>query len=163
MDQDRTPVLEAIEQYRRGDDYTFALPGHRFGRGIDDRTRDVLGDAFAADVMTAKQAVSAAEELMAEVVGARQAVFTTCGSSISIHTAARVPDLHDLDLQQAMSPRDAFFAEMISPYPPGVPAVLPGERFNEAVVEYLRAGLAAGMILPDASDRKLETFRVVKD
>jgi arginine/lysine/ornithine decarboxylase len=87
MDQDRTPVLEAIEQYRHGDEYTFALPGHRFGRGIDERTAAVLGGAFAADVITAKQAVSEAEELMAEAVGARQAVFTTCGSSISIHTA----------------------------------------------------------------------------
>ena len=87
MDQDKTPVLEAIEQYRRGRDYTFALPGHRFGRGIDDRTAAVLGGAFAADVITAKQAVAEAEELMAEAVGARQAVFTTCGSSISIHTA----------------------------------------------------------------------------
>jgi arginine/lysine/ornithine decarboxylase len=50
---------------------------------------------------------------------------------------------------------------MISPYPPGVPAVLPGERFNAAVVEYLRSGLQAGMTLPDASDPKLKTFRVV--
>ena len=55
-----------------------------------------------------------------------------------------------------MNPRDAFFAtteqvkdpvgriaarRMISPYPPGVQAVL-GERFNAAVVEYLRAGKA---------------------
>jgi arginine/lysine/ornithine decarboxylase len=471
MDQDRAPVLEAIEQYRRSDEYTFALPGHRFGRGIDERTTAVLGGAFAADVITAKQAVSEAETLMAEAVGARQAIFTTCGSSISIHTAMltvtgpgrkilidrnvhksvvaslvlagaepvwlrprwdeerqiahpapardveaalerepdvgavlmitpteygtgadvrgiaeichrrgipllvdeawgahfpfhpgmptaaiqggadlvvqslhkadgglcqasmilvggdlvdpvdlrlrldlitttspsaliygsidgfrrrmviegrqllddalnrvnvlrgrlekvvglsvmdesiighdgvaewdpmklsvdisdlglsgyqakewlqeqkgltvqlgdarrvvcsltysddagaldrlgdalealaaappradrpapRVPALHDLDLDQVMSPRDAFFArteqvadpagrisaEMISPYPPGVPAVLPGERFNEAVVDYLRAGVAAGMVLPDASDPKLKTFRVV--
>jgi arginine decarboxylase len=29
------------------------------------------------------------------------------------------------------------------------------------VVDYLRAGLAAGMIIPDAADPKLETFRVV--
>src|SRR4051812_37549088 len=88
MDQDRTPVLDAIEQYRRDDNYTFALPGHRFGRGIDDRTASVLSrGAFEADVITAKQAVSDAEQLMAEAVGARQAVFTTCGSSISIHTA----------------------------------------------------------------------------
>jgi arginine decarboxylase len=76
-----------------------------------------------------------------------------------------------------MNPRDAFFAvteqvpdpvgriaaEMVSPYPPGVPAILPGERFNQAVVDYLRAGLAAGMTIPDASDPKLETFRVVRD
>ncbi|GAA3392657.1 Orn/Lys/Arg family decarboxylase [Cryptosporangium minutisporangium] len=66
--------------------------------------------------------------------------------------APAVPPLDELNLEQAMPPRDAFFAktqqvkdpvgrisaEMISPYPPGVPAVLPGERFNAAVVEYLR-------------------------
>jgi len=91
--------------------------------------------------------------------------------------APKVPPLEQLNLEQAMNPRDAFFAEteqvtdpvgrlaaeMISPYPPGMPAVLPGERFNEAVVDYLRAGLAAGMTLPDASDPKLETFRVVRN
>jgi arginine decarboxylase len=88
MDQSQTPVLDAIEKYRREDNYTFALPGHRLGLGIDDRTAAVLSrSAFEADVITAKQAVSDAEELLAEAVGARQAVFTTCGSSISIHTA----------------------------------------------------------------------------
>jgi arginine/lysine/ornithine decarboxylase len=90
-------------------------------------------------------------------------------------SAPAVPALEDLNLEQAMSPRDAFFArteqvtdpagrvaaEMISPYPPGVPAILPGEVFNAPVVDYLRAGLAAGMIIPDAGDPKLETFRVV--
>jgi hypothetical protein len=46
--------------------------------------------------------------------------------------------------------------------PFGLPAILPGERFNPAVVDYLRAGLAAGMTVPDASDPKRETFRVVR-
>jgi arginine decarboxylase len=41
------------------------------------------------------------------------------------------------------------------------PRYLPGEVFNAPVVDYLRAGLAAGMIIPDAADPKLETFRVV--
>jgi arginine/lysine/ornithine decarboxylase len=75
-----------------------------------------------------------------------------------------------------MLPRDAFFgraeqvpaeqavgrvaAEMLTPYPPGVPAVLPGEVINEAVVEYLRTGLAAGMSIPDAADSELKTVRV---
>jgi arginine decarboxylase len=46
------------------------LPGHRFGRGIDDRTAEVLSrDTFAADVMLAKTAVPDAEELYAEAVG----------------------------------------------------------------------------------------------
>jgi arginine/lysine/ornithine decarboxylase len=86
-----------------------------------------------------------------------------------------LPPLEELNLEQVMRPRDAFFAktaqvadpvgrvaaEMISPYPPGVPAILPGERFTEPVVRYLRAGKAAGMTIPDASDPSLSTFRVV--
>ncbi|MFI6070919.1 aminotransferase class I/II-fold pyridoxal phosphate-dependent enzyme [Actinoplanes sp. NPDC051343] len=90
--------------------------------------------------------------------------------------APRIPALEDLNLEQAITPREAYFAgteqvadpvgrisaEMISPYPPGVPAILPGERFNAAVVDYLRAGLASGMTLPDASDPSLKTFRVVR-
>src|SRR3954453_20974226 len=88
MDQDATPVLDAIEEFREKGLYSFSLPGHRFGRGIDDRTAAVLSrDTFAADVMLAKSSVPKAEELYADAVGARQAVFTTCGSSISIHTA----------------------------------------------------------------------------
>ena len=88
MDQDSTPVLDAIEQIRREGTYTFSLPGHRFGRGVDDRTAEVLSrDTFAADVIMAKSSVSDAEELYADAAGAKHAVFTTCGSSISIHTA----------------------------------------------------------------------------
>ena len=45
----------------------------------------------------------------------------------------------------------------ITPYP----AVVPGERLNEAVIDYLRSGLAAGMNVPDAADATLSTFRVV--
>jgi arginine decarboxylase len=91
--------------------------------------------------------------------------------------APDVPPLEDLNLEQVMNPRDAFFAateqvtdpvgriaaEMVSPYPPGVPTVLPGERFNDAAVTYLRAGKAAGMTIPDAADPELKTFRVVRE
>src|SRR4051794_18373706 len=88
MNQDATPFLDAVEQIREEGTYTFSLPGHRFGRGIDDRTAAVMSrDVFAADVIMAKQSVSEAEELMADAVGARHAIFTTAGSSISIHTA----------------------------------------------------------------------------
>jgi arginine/lysine/ornithine decarboxylase len=88
MDQDATPVLDAIEEIRQAGTYTFSLPGHRYGHGVDDRTAEVLSHvAFAADVMLAKSAVSDAEALYADAVGAKQAIFTSCGSSISIHTA----------------------------------------------------------------------------
>src|SRR4051812_38185364 len=88
MNQDQAPVLEAIHDFRSAGRYSFSLPGHRLGAGIDDETAQVMPRGlFAADVMTAKQAVPEAEALYADAVGARQVVFTTCGSSISIHTA----------------------------------------------------------------------------
>jgi len=87
-----------------------------------------------------------------------------------------LPAPDQLRLETVMLPRDAFFgrteqvpaaraagrvaAEMITPYPPGVPAVLPGELITEPVVEYLRSGLAAGMDIPDAADPKLKTIKV---
>ncbi|MDN3024373.1 aminotransferase class I/II-fold pyridoxal phosphate-dependent enzyme [Streptomyces sp. S.PB5] len=89
-----------------------------------------------------------------------------------------VPPPPELRLEQAVLPRDAFFghtediplrqaagrvaAEMITPYPPGIPAVLPGERLNEPVLRYLSTGQAAGMNLPDPSDPELETIRVLR-
>ncbi|WP_030862535.1 aminotransferase class I/II-fold pyridoxal phosphate-dependent enzyme [Streptomyces sp. NRRL S-37] len=90
-----------------------------------------------------------------------------------------VPSPDGLRMEQALLPRDAFFgpaedvpveraagriaAEMITPYPPGIPAVLPGERLTEPVLRYLRTGLDAGMHLPDPSDPGLDTVRVVDE
>lgn len=88
-----------------------------------------------------------------------------------------VPSPSELRLEQSDLPRDAFFratedvpvaeahgriaAEMLTPYPPGIPAALPGERLTEPVLRYLRTGIAAGMNLPDATDTTLETVRVL--
>jgi hypothetical protein len=52
-------------------------------------------------------------------------------------------------------------AEMLSPYPPGIPVVAPGERITRAIIDYLRIGKSAGMLIPDATDPSLATLRVV--
>ncbi|GGT23093.1 MULTISPECIES: aminotransferase class I/II-fold pyridoxal phosphate-dependent enzyme [Streptomyces] len=106
--------------------------------------------------------------------------------SLSDHADSldRQPPVHlpapsDLELEQAMLPRDAFFApaehvpaeraagriaaELLSPYPPGVPAVAPGEVITEEIVDYLRSGVAHGVVVPDAADSSLRTLRVVAD
>src|SRR4051794_18271329 len=90
-----------------------------------------------------------------------------------------LPSAHGLELETVMLPRDAFFAtveqvpleqaegrvaaEMLSPYPPGVPVIAPGERINAEVLDYLTSGVAAGMLIPDAADPALKTLRVVTD
>lgn len=88
-----------------------------------------------------------------------------------------LPSPEEIELESVLPPREAFFgrtemvpcdraagrvaAEQITPYPPGIPAVVPGERLDQAVVDYLRSGMDAGMNLPDATDASLERFRVV--
>lgn len=52
-------------------------------------------------------------------------------------------------------------AETMSPYPPGVPAVFPGEVLTRPVLDYLRSGAAAGMFLPDPVDPLVRGVRVV--
>ncbi len=51
--------------------------------------------------------------------------------------------------------------ESIAGYPPGVPALLPGERMTAEVLAYLRELIAAGARLHGAADPELATVRVL--
>ncbi|MBT2264315.1 aminotransferase class I/II-fold pyridoxal phosphate-dependent enzyme [Rhodococcus erythropolis] len=97
MDQSRAPLLEALDEYHRLDRYGFTPPGHRQGRGADQRVLDVLGrDPFRGDVLassglddrrSSNNYLADAEQLMADAVGADSAFFSTCGSSLSVKAA----------------------------------------------------------------------------
>ena len=78
-----------------------------------------------------------------------------------------------------MPPREAFLgaqevvavgeaagriaAESLAAYPPGVPNVLPGERLTAETLEYIQLALDHGGSLRGASDRRLDTVRVVAE
>jgi lysine decarboxylase len=79
--------------------------------------------------------------------------------------------------EAAMTPRDAFFAshetvpchdavgrvsaELIAPYPPGIPAIAPGEVITAETLEMLRAFAADGGRVAYAADPALATLQVV--
>jgi arginine decarboxylase len=83
----------------------------------------------------------------------------------------------DVTPQTAMTPREAFFsaretvraaeaagrvaAEMVAPYPPGIPAIAPGEVVSAELVAALREAAAGGTRLAYCADPALETVRVV--
>ncbi|MGV9350161.1 aminotransferase class I/II-fold pyridoxal phosphate-dependent enzyme [Streptomyces spiralis] len=97
--------------------------------------------------------------------------------SIERQPLVHLPDPSVLELEQAMLPREAFFAEVehvraesaagriaaetISPYPPGVPVIAPGEVITNEVLDYLRTSADHGALLPDAADPSVRTLRVV--
>ena len=76
-------------------------------------------------------------------------------------------------------PRDAFLGhaeqvdvddaigriscESIASYPPGVPALLPGERISAATIAYLRQLAASGARLHGAPDPGFQTINVLVD
>jgi lysine decarboxylase len=84
-----------------------------------------------------------------------------------------------LEQQMAVAPRDAFLGETevvaaddavgriscesIAGYPPGIPALLPGERITAETIAYLRAIGAAGSRLHGASDPQLRTINVLRE
>ncbi|WP_116201246.1 aminotransferase class I/II-fold pyridoxal phosphate-dependent enzyme [Amycolatopsis circi] len=125
--------------------------------------------------IAAQLTVGDAEDTAARLVEALQALSDHAGE-LPRAKPVELPTPEDLEPDQAQLPRDAFFgpaeqipaekaagriaAETISPYPPGVPAVLPGEVLTGPVLDYLRSGVAAGMFLPDPVDPLLRTVRV---
>jgi arginine decarboxylase len=80
---------------------------------------------------------------------------------------------------QAMTPRDAFFAarepvplgaalgriaaELVAPYPPGIPVLAPGERITAAALDALASARAAGVRIAYAADPRLDTLLAVTE
>ncbi len=76
-----------------------------------------------------------------------------------------------------LTPRAAFFAkaetlpieqtphrisaELVCPYPPGIPILFPGEVVTEGAIAYLQQVIAAGGVITGCADRYLRTLNVV--
>jgi arginine/lysine/ornithine decarboxylase len=103
---------------------------------------------------------------------ARGAIEAVPGAKASGH--ARVP----VEVPpSAMTPRDAFYAtaepcafaaatgrvsaEVVTPYPPGIPLLMPGEVVTGGVLDGLAAAHRAGCPV-SASDPTLSTLRVLR-
>ncbi|MEZ4521967.1 MAG: hypothetical protein R3A46_10050 [Thermomicrobiales bacterium] len=52
-------------------------------------------------------------------------------------------------------------AEMVVPYPPGVPVIAPGELITPDKIDYLREEIARGVHVRGPADPELSTIRVV--
>lgn len=120
---------------------------------------------FADTEATAQRLVNAMAELSKQRAGAQPRPLT------------EVPPFGELRTETVMLPRDAFVgatemvpwrqaagrvsAEMICPYPPGIPIAAPGELLNDAIVDYLQQVAAEGGMVEGATDESLSEFRVV--
>ncbi|WP_036485319.1 aminotransferase class I/II-fold pyridoxal phosphate-dependent enzyme [Myxosarcina sp. GI1] len=78
----------------------------------------------------------------------------------------------------AISPREAFFAEskavpieqasdricteLICPYPPGIPLLMPGEKITIRTIDYLQQIASLGGMITGLSDPTLKTIKVIE-
>lgn len=100
---------------------------------------------------------------------------TATDSSIKERSLASVFSI----VQSSLIPREAFFAatervnaeaacgrvcgELICPYPPGIPVLVPGEVISHKAIDYLRAVVEQGGFISGASDGSIDTFMVCKE
>lgn len=96
------------------------------------------------------------------------------------HCASKLPTLPTLPtllILSPLSPREAFFCatkilpleetighisgELVCPYPPGIPLLMPGEAITSDAVEYLRQVVALGATITGCSDSTLKTLKVI--
>ncbi|MEA5567889.1 aminotransferase class I/II-fold pyridoxal phosphate-dependent enzyme [Anabaena sp. UHCC 0399] len=90
----------------------------------------------------------------------------------------RVVDREGEQELKRISPREAFFAaseilpiletcdricaEFVCPYPPGIPALIPGEVITPSMLEYLQKIQQQGGFISGCHDTTLQTLKVVK-
>ncbi|MBM7241602.1 PLP-dependent transferase [Rhodococcus fascians] len=139
---------------------------HRIDLGMSDHRRILATLSFADTQQTTGRLLTALHDL------------SSATGSFEAPPQIQLPDPTDLTLESVMLPRDAFFAEtemvdaqsasgriaaeQLTPYPPGIPAAVPGEKLSDGVVDYLTSGIDAGMNIPDATDPSMKQFRVVR-
>ncbi|SCX38041.1 lysine decarboxylase [Klenkia marina] len=147
------------------------------------------GLAVERDLLAAGLPVEAAErDLLVGVVSLADDDATlgrfaeAVAASVQRHRGAPRPvvgaAVYGVEPEQVLVPRAAFFAdavavplaaavggvsaELVAPYPPGIPVLAPGERVTAAALSALLAARDAGVRIAYAADPTLGTLRVVR-
>jgi arginine/lysine/ornithine decarboxylase len=136
--------------------------------GLSDERRMLLIFTLGIDQRSAQEMLTAFKDM---------AEWARDGGSDKKGYKGDLPHLSELKAELAMSPAEAFFAhtervplkdalgrvaaEMVSPYPPGIPRIVAGERINQAQLTYIEKSLSLGTFTYDSSDMDLRTIRVV--
>ena len=138
LDQNRTPLLDAIVEYTQERPVYFKIPGHRYEKGISPRWRQWTGDGiFRFDLTEAEGlddlhcpegVIKEAQELAAQVFGAKATYFlvngTTCGNEAMVLACAGEGD-------KIMIPRNAHKSVLMGLIMSGATPIYLMPRYDE--------------------------------
>jgi arginine decarboxylase len=141
------------------------------------KERRVTMELSTGHLVMAVVTIADTEETIDRLVEAFKALAEW--SRTQTHSVVRFPPMKALRTEQVRTPRSAFFgkttmvplkesvgevmAELLTPYPPGIPVIVPGERMTEEIVTFLEEGLKGTMVVKDAADESVQSVRVVAD
>jgi arginine decarboxylase len=153
------------------------------GAGVDGNAveQDLL--AAGLPVESADRDVLVAVVSLADTTGTLTVLTDALVAAVERHRGpARAvvgPAAYGVEPEAVVPPRLAFFArsevvpteqavgrtsaELVAPYPPGIPVLAPGERVTRAALRALEHARAAGVRIAYAADPTLATLRVVAD
>ncbi|HEX5899572.1 MAG TPA: amino acid decarboxylase [Solirubrobacteraceae bacterium] len=139
------------------------------------RSYDVIPELATQATIVFLVGLAERRETLLRLAGDLEEVVKRIGTEGSI--APIVRPLATLRNEMAVAPRAAFLGtaeqvavddavgrvscESIAGYPPGIPALLPGERISAETVTYLRELVASGARLHGASDPRFERVHVL--
>ena len=100
MDQNRMPLVEALQQFREEAPAYFRIPGHRFERGLDEALNGASLAAYDLseaegldDLHHAEGVIAEAQRLAAETWKAKKTFFlvngTTCGNEAMVLSSVK--------------------------------------------------------------------------
>jgi len=139
------------------------------------RSYDVIPELATQATIVFLVGLAERRETLLRLAGDLEEVVKRIGTEGSIAPIVRPPAT--LRNEMAVAPREAFLGEneevavddavgrvsceSIAGYPPGIPALLPGERISAETVVYLRELVASGARLHGASDPRFERVHVL--
>ncbi len=134
---------------------------------------DLVGVVCLVTVGDTRERVERLVAAFAALAAERRPASRTIGAAMRSSGGVIAPG------EQACSPREAFFApsravplaeaigavsaELVIPYPPGIPVLAPGDVISGEKVAYLLEGAAHGMYLSGPVDPGLRTILVVEE
>lgn len=142
--------------------------------------RDLIEWGFPVE--SADRDVVIAVVTLADTAASVEDYVNALVSAIERHRAParKVVDagIYQVEPDMVMTPREAYFAatqvislqdavgevsaELVAPYPPGIPVLAPGERINAHSLAILDAAAQSGVRIAYAADPSLRTIRVVR-
>lgn len=152
------------------------------GTGADGNAVERHLLAAGLPIESADRDVLVAVVSIADTDASLDALATALADSIERHRGASRPvvraAVYGVEAVSVKSPREAFFAEaetvsidravgricaeLVAPYPPGIPVLAPGEAITPDTIVALDQARAAGIRIAYAADPSLSTLRVTR-